>query len=468
MASKFSKDRVTKLKMEIQGINQMTKIFYNVKNEIISKFEDTKRQIRYYNQQKNYDAKLLSIVTRERIISLLDRDISQIQNLYDVIVQDLDHIKRCIEQHISIVEKTELVSNILNYKMYEIRFDFRGQFDKLKERQQKLIDVSKQGEEDPKTALEIVEITDELSKLEEDHQNELDSIKEQKIDAQKSYERAVQVMDDYLEKMSNGFNKLLILIEAEKSVSGDSKSSINESKFSAEIERLKSDIDKYTQLQTIGWKMLYPEEKISELLQQRGLKILQPGLLINEEGVAISYNQAKNSKLLDNLDPNMVKEIKSALQENDVQSEPSEESVYSKMSSEDVNYLKEHLGKPLTLALAEITAIQPRDPIHYLAHWLFKYRYNQQTETVNSMEFDILNEKRTQLAREKWHKFVEDEAKAAVIDMIVQAEQIAIMNELRRIEQELEANEEMENYDDEARDILGTYNGPKTGKTTLN
>jgi len=39
--------------------------------------------------------------------------------------------------------------------------------------------------------------------------------------------------------------------------------------------------------------------------------------------------------------------------------------------------------------------------------------------------------------------------------MITRAEQIAVLNELRRIQKESEAMEEMENLDDEARDILG-------------
>lgn len=72
------------------------------------------------------------------------------------------------------------------------------------------------------------------------------------------------------------------------------------------------------------------------------------------------------------------------------------------MSSDDVNYLKECLGKPLTLALAEITTLQPRDPIHYLGHWLFKYRYNQQIEDVNLREFESLQQQRNEIAKQMW------------------------------------------------------------------
>lgn len=72
------------------------------------------------------------------------------------------------------------------------------------------------------------------------------------------------------------------------------------------------------------------------------------------------------------------------------------------MSMEDVNYLKKYLGLPLTLALAEITAVQPKDPIHYLGHWLFKYRYNQENEEIQKIEIGHLTEERNRLAAERW------------------------------------------------------------------
>lgn len=72
------------------------------------------------------------------------------------------------------------------------------------------------------------------------------------------------------------------------------------------------------------------------------------------------------------------------------------------MSSEDVHYLKQVLGKPLTLALAEIVAKQPRDPIHYLGHWLFKYRYNQEIDMLDKERTQELTEERERVAKEKW------------------------------------------------------------------
>lgn len=138
------------------------------------------------------------------------------------------------------------------------------------------------------------------------------------------------------------------------------------------------------------------------------------------------------------------------------------------MSSEDVQYLKENLGIPLTLALAEITAVQPRDPIHYLGHWLFKYRYNQEISDIKKIELQQINDERETIAKQKWVSlqqihpfpdlkpalfnlfwistfqkvFIEEEAKTAVLECILRAEQESARKEILRIEKELEANEE--------------------------
>jgi len=80
-------------------------------------------------------------------------------------------------------------------------------------------------------------------------------------------------------------------------------------------------------------------------------------------------------------------------------------STESRMTSDDIHYLKTVLGKPLTLALAEITAKQPRDPIHYLGHWLFKYRYNQETDDSRKQDIQELVNERDRLERAKLVSF---------------------------------------------------------------
>lgn len=65
-----------------------------------------------------------------------------------------------------------------------------------------------------------------------------------------------------------------------------------------------------------------------------------------------------------------------------------------------MGYLKKTIGKPLALALAEVTTKKPRDPIHYLAHWLIKYRYNKEVQEAKEMEIEELCAERTRIAQE--------------------------------------------------------------------
>ncbi|XP_019758158.2 uncharacterized protein LOC109536408 isoform X1 [Dendroctonus ponderosae] len=462
--------KINKLRMETEQIGSAMKILLELKKEIISKVEETKNTIRNLCTQKSAQTTRPSIVVKDRTVSLLDRDISRIQNLHDIVVQDLQDLRKSLESHGAIVEKTELIMSVLSYKLYEIQFAFRNEFDKLKAKKESLTAVLQSGKEEPTIALRLVETDDEIAKLEDTQQKNSESIKAQKLEAQKAYEKAVLVMDENFEKMSNGLSKLLVLIEAEKSTLSESQAQLVDAKFADQVNQIRGEIEKFTALQTTGWKVLYPEEKLSELLQERGLKILHNGQLITGDGQAITFKQAQQSKLLEDISPEGLNELKANMTadtDESTDTTTSSVSIGSKISSEDVSYLKTCLGKPLALAIAEITTLQPRDPIHYLAHWLFKYRYNQQMEDINNIEIDILTEKRNKLAKERWHKFIEGEAKAAVIDMVLRAEDIAQMNELNRIQRETEAMEEMENFEEEARDTLGPYTGPTAGQMAL-
>ncbi|KAH1014575.1 hypothetical protein HUJ05_012428 [Dendroctonus ponderosae] len=504
--------KINKLRMETEQIGSAMKILLELKKEIISKVEETKNTIRNLCTQKSAQTTRPSIVVKDRTVSLLDsssddvvalmmeirkeferslsllnlrvldqtdfdipEDISRIQNLHDIVVQDLQDLRKSLESHGAIVEKTELIMSVLSYKLYEIQFAFRNEFDKLKAKKESLTAVLQSGKEEPTIALRLVETDDEIAKLEDTQQKNSESIKAQKLassiqEAQKAYEKAVLVMDENFEKMSNGLSKLLVLIEAEKSTLSESQAQLVDAKFADQVNQIRGEIEKFTALQTTGWKVLYPEEKLSELLQERGLKILHNGQLITGDGQAITFKQAQQSKLLEDISPEGLNELKANMTadtDESTDTTTSSVSIGSKISSEDVSYLKTCLGKPLALAIAEITTLQPRDPIHYLAHWLFKYRYNQQMEDINNIEIDILTEKRNKLAKERWHKFIEGEAKAAVIDMVLRAEDIAQMNELNRIQRETEAMEEMENFEEEARDTLGPYTGPTAGQMAL-
>lgn len=52
---------------------------------------------------------------------------------------------------------------------------------------------------------------------------------------------------------------------------------------------------------------------VLEFLEQKGLKLLQSGQLITGDGQTITFKQAKNSKLLENLSSDMLNDLKANL-----------------------------------------------------------------------------------------------------------------------------------------------------------
>lgn len=46
--------------------------------------------------------------------------------------------------------------------------------------------------------------------------------------------------------------------------------------------------------------------------------------------------------------------------------------------------------------------MQPADPIHYLAHWFLKYRYNQEIDEVKRLEIQALMIEQERLEAERW------------------------------------------------------------------
>lgn len=75
-------------------------------------------------------------------------------------------------------------------------------------------------------------------------------------------------MDQNFDKMSNGLNKLLVLIEAEKSTLSESQAQLVDAKVADQVNQIRGEIEKFTALQTTGWKVLYPEEKLSGSLRK--------------------------------------------------------------------------------------------------------------------------------------------------------------------------------------------------------
>lgn len=89
-------------------------------------------------------------------------------------------MKADLQQRINVVDRIEFIMNILNYKMYEIRYNFRMKIEGLMENKQNLIACTSERNESD-IALKLVEIEKEITEYENSHESQMRSIKEQKL-----------------------------------------------------------------------------------------------------------------------------------------------------------------------------------------------------------------------------------------------------------------------------------------------
>ncbi|KAL0275060.1 UNVERIFIED_CONTAM: hypothetical protein PYX00_003041 [Menopon gallinae] len=73
-------------------------------------------------------------------------------------------------------------------------------------------------------------------------------------------------------------------------------------------------------------------------------------------------------------------------------------------TSFDSEYLKLNLGVPLTYGLMDIAMKRPTDPIHYLAHYLIKWRWNSVNKKNYEEEVKMLTEQRDERIRREEEK----------------------------------------------------------------
>ncbi|XP_018333560.1 uncharacterized protein LOC108742748 isoform X2 [Agrilus planipennis] len=322
-----------------------------------------------------------------------------------------------------------------------------------------------------------------LAELSEDQRKEREAVLRQLEEERKELLRQ---RDDYMEGVTLDLDQIQM----------DRRDLLRE--LTAEIEYETLSIDMMLQAELLmgkKWDEMTLEEKIRALLQLRGLRLTPSGRIQTLSGrfltlaeVAAMFEGIDLEAMLKELLAEEEKEQKSedicpiessiktesttSLKASSESSHSSRESVLAGLTSEDVHYLKQTVGRPLIMAIAEITAKQPSDPIHYLGNWLFKYRLNEENDVIQRKELEELIMERERLMKEKLTKMFEEEARACILDAIVRAEERAIQNqieaELRRIAMETAMlEEEGEGLYDEARDVLGVYNGPPAGQSLL-
>nr|CAI5846626.1 unnamed protein product [Callosobruchus analis] len=202
------------------------------------------------NESELSDLKL----AREPIDQTIPEDISSIQNKYDLIIGDLREMKENIEERIKIVEKAELIMNLLQYRMYEIRYDFTMKVNQLTQQKADLKTGMMLKETESQAAFKIIETEKEITECQNVYDAQHRCVKEQMLEAQDRYEKSVNILDDGLEVMKQNFANLLLLLEAEKAVLEDKKFSLEDVKNVIALEDIEAVMDKFTEMQTEGWK----------------------------------------------------------------------------------------------------------------------------------------------------------------------------------------------------------------------
>lgn len=372
----------------------------------------------------------------------------------DPLLSELEQHKVTMRRRLSSIEKLELLINVLTYKIYEIQHDFRKEMEDLQYQRQELL--SRKDMTEPQIAMALAELDKKIADKQNTHEATLTSMEGQRFELQKESSNKVQYLDNTLESIKERQQYILNELEEDKRCDDPSKAAEYDRRICNLKMQFEAEINEFLSMQASGWKQLNTEEKLTAMLDQKGLHVSKSGRMLTKSGQLFTLEEAEKMGLMDDLGMSwhsILKGFQTSVKADDEESvitqETSEASMYSKMSSEDVHYLKESLGKPLTLALAEIIAKQPRDPIHYLGHWLFKYRYNQEVDIITKQQEQELTEERDRLARERWHKILEEEARAAVLDILARVEEEALRNELRRL---MEAQRAMEDEEEEGEE----------------
>ncbi|KAK4884545.1 hypothetical protein RN001_000816 [Aquatica leii] len=396
------------------------------------------------------------------------RNTEEVQNVADNLVGELEKKKQILQKKLSAIGKLDLLINVLTYKIFETQHEYRKRMEELCLEKESVL--TKRDIPNAKIAITVAEIEKKMNDLRNMHEENLASLEGQRNELRIESANKIQHMDATMDSLKIQHNTILNELETSKLTANPTETAEINRRILELNKMYQKDIEILNQLQIDGWKDYDQQEKIAELLEHRGLRVTPSGNFLTKSGNCLTKSEASCLGLLEGLSIGSWSDfLKRQKEFEGIKSPPSstttEVSEVSKMDSDDVQYLKTVFGKPLSLALAQISAKQPRDPIHYLGHWLFKYRYNQEISQTKKNEIQELINERERLEKEKLNAILEEEARAAVFNMIIRAEEEAIRNELERIARETMAMMvEDEGADSEARDVLGVYDGPSVGR----
>ncbi|KAK4885100.1 hypothetical protein RN001_001371 [Aquatica leii] len=453
-------------------IQQLQKVQYNINhiNNITYKTQDQLEE----NKQKLLDQLYLAektdnqineekqegIIKLKKSIEEIERTKINVQNQHDEVVAKLEKKKQTLRKKILTLEKLESLINSLTYTLFDKQEEFHQEVETLLRKKENIferVDIPSF-----KLAIEASEIEKQINVVSNVHDETILRLKGQRNELRKEYALKVQHTDTILESLKTQYEEIYSSLQKSKHNKNHSEiAEINRRTF--ELNKLyEDDIILLKELQIEGWENV--NEKIIEFLKTQELQFSTSGQFLTPSGNYLTEVKESCFGLLEeaNVTSCQCSSKDSLITTESTNSvESTSTSKQSQIHFEDFYYLQASFGKPLTLALKEISMKQPRDPIHYLGHWLFKYRYNQEISIAKKQEIQDLINERERIEKEKTHAMIESESRAAVINMIVRAEEEAIRRELERIAKEaMSLVAEEGEYASEAEDVLGIYKGP--------
>lgn len=370
-----------------------------------------------------------------------------IQNEHDKALFELEKRKQSLKKRLSTIEKLDLLINALTHKIFELQYQYQKQVKELGLKREETL--NKQGISEHEKEELIDEIDKAIKNLQNAHEDEITGLENQRSSLQTQCATKTQHMDVMTDSLKQQHQ--IILKQLEESKMDATPSHLKEiNRRIGELNKLfEKDIKILHQLQSEGWKN--KEEQVFELLQSRGICVTQSNKFLTSSGSHLTRSEASRLGLLEGINFDSFSDVfDQPEEENSSESQLSSElSILDRMDTDDVLYLKTVFAKPLTLALAEITSKQPRDPIHYLGHWLFKYRYNQEMSVKRKQEIQELIYERERYEKERLRAMYENEAAKAAA------------KELELITMDMVTAEE--EFIEDGHDVLGVYNGPTTG-----
>lgn len=368
-----------------------------------------------------------SIEIVEGGVRSLDLEISRIKAESDAAILSLQQKSDDLAKRLASVQELDELIKAITWKMFDTEHEFQNAMSKLILEKRSLLDnMELKGS---KVYLPLAEVDRKMADLNNAHNAIMASLEAQRKEIRQESIRKVQDLNAVLETITSQFDDMINELETSKKLMDESFTQDVDLRMDMIRNLYLKDLELLLQFQKQGWQPEINMLQLESILEARGLQYTKPTGSLSSKTECVEF--------VDKLSSGSSCYAQDKPSTTDYGSPCTSTSIDSILSSNDCRYLQKVLGAPLTLALTEITMKQPRDPIHYLGHWLYKYRYNQEVDVAKKQEIRDLMEERERIEREAHRRMLNDEARTLLFNLIARAEEEAVLNELRRIQRDM-------------------------------